>query len=843
MANKNIGNGENVVMIKVPQNLKQQAANFQWSDLWDLICRLKWWILGCVATALLIAFAYLQTQTPIYSRSSWIMLNKNDANNPELDLISEFTTRKGSKKIDNELFILESPSLMAKVVEELGLNTRYYGKRTSRIGIFDFRKTEYYDNTPFRMEMKLNPVYPENLQPKSFYLKFTNVNGKAFDVEECTLNGREFQLPKSIYHYGAEIPLEGATIKLTQVQNNGLRRGESYEVTWTTPYSAAKGFVSSFNASSQNSRHSSSDVITLTITDAIPKRAEDIINTIVEVNNRETKDYYSQASKSAIDFIDQRLSTIAGELSAAENNYKNYQSSRVLVDMQSQSQMTISDDAEYQKQLTDIRLQLQLLNMVKNFLDETPSGVYKFIPANIGVSDAGLNSIIANYNSLVSERNRMVVNSSESNQRVMNLNTQLDDGKQTLSLSIANLIKVCNIRASELQRLIGSGKQKMAGMPQEKLELQQLSRKMDIIEPLYKMLQQKKEEANIKMCSEIDNFRVIERAFGSGAPVSPNHKRTYLIALAIGFFLPLVFVWLRMQLKSKVETKEDVTERLTDTSVLAVIPKGDDKASKLIPENGRDFISESFRMLRSSLQYLPEAKVIQITSSVAGEGKSFVASNLAMSLAHAGKKVVIVGMDLRKPALHKIFNLQESVKSRSVVGYLIGRCVNFEEMVFNTGSHDNLDVIYAGPVPPNPSELLSQNKEKPLFDWLRDRYDYVIIDSTPYMMVSDANLINKSVDVTLYVCRADYTDLRLLNEVNNVLHGESKTMKNLHAVLNCVNLQSSKYRYGYGKGYGYGYGYRRGYGYGKGYGYGYGYGYGDTEEKKGTGKEKNKGTK
>lgn len=814
----------------MPQAPVPQQDDLNVKDILDCCWRMKWWMLASAVLALIIAFCYVRSQTPTYQRSTWIMLNKPDGTNADLSLLAEFTGKTVTKKIDNEVFILKSPTLMSKVVTDLDLNTRYYHyvmpiADRLRFGrsVLATKLVEYYLNNPVEMSVEQNELYPDAMHPTSIYVKFKNIDGESFSIKKFLVNGQAFKTDSKTYTYGDSIAMDAFNLIISKTTIDDLIDGDSYICTWNTPMSTANAFESKLSATTNGKGVTLTDVVTLSFVDALPKRAEDILNALVLKTNAESREYKGLSMQSTMDFIDQRLAAISSDLGAAEQNYKNYQANRVVVNLESQSQLELTSDMQYKNQLTEVKMQIQILNMVSGIINESGTGDYRVIPANIGISDNGLNAIIANYNTLVAERNKMVANSSETNPRVLSMNSQLDDAKQSIKMSIASLQKVYALREKELGRVVGASQRKMADIPQQQYELQQLSRKVDIIEPLYLLLQQKREEAQIALCSQTDNFRVIEAAFGSKYPVSPNSKMIYMLALLIGLALPVGYVWARNFLKHKVETKKDIENKVY-ASVLAVLPKHPIEGGySLLEAGGRDTSTEAFRMLRSNIQYLPGVRVIQVTSSGPGEGKSYVAGNLAASIAHTGKKVVIVGMDIRKPTLHKIFTKVQQRPSASVVGYLVGKVTSVDDMIQPSDIGFNLDVIVAGAVPPNPSELLSQGTLESLINELRQRYDYVIIDSAPYLPVTDSALINPYVDATLYVVRADYTELKMLDEINAAFTNPNQPVKNPYIVLNGLDLESSKYKYGYGYGYGK-----------KGYGYGYGYGYGEDALKEDT---------
>lgn len=811
----------------MPQK-NQQADAMSLREMFDFVWRLRYWIAASAFVFLCLGFLYTRMQTKMYERTAWIMLNNNDGTSNEMAMLSEMTGgRTVAKKIDNEVFILKTPSMSAKVVEELGLNYRYYrygraiadGKLASGKGPLSTKLYEYYKNSPYTLYVHNDELLPANMRVNSISIDIRHKGANDFVVRQMTVNGKEYKFTKEVQHYGDSLVVGSSVvcINLDSESDEALLEGGKYLCSWTTPENAAKYFQDILSVNVQGAKTQRSDVIELKMTDAIIARAEDFINTLAITANNEARQYANQASVNTINFIDQRLGAIAKDLDEVESEYRNYQSTRALADLSQQSSATISADQQYQNRLNEVDLQLSILSMISEYISTDAQGDHKVVPANLGLSDAGLNSTLTSYNTLISERNRMLANSSESNPRVVNANAQLDEMRRGILVSIENLNRVYRITRQEVAKSLSVSRSKMSSIPEQQFELQQIGRKREIIEPLYLLLQQKREETQIKMYSEIDNFRILESAFGSSTPISPSTSKIMLMALILGCALPVGLVWLRMQLKNKVETKEDVTKVLS-TPVLATIPKADSEKGVLITSSGRDAVAESFRMLRSNLKYVKDVKVIQVTSSVPGEGKSFVSSNLALSLSHLNKRVVVVGMDIRKPALGKFFTDIKQDNTNSVVGYLIGKCTNLADLPKKSSQYPGLDIILAGPVPPNPTEILDQDNLGTLIEWLRSNYDYVVIDSAPYIPVPDSAIINKYVDTTLYVLRAEHTELATLQAIKEVMNSQTAPIKLPNLIINDFNLESTKYRYGYGKGYGYGYGY------GKGYGYGYGYG-------------------
>ncbi len=714
------------------------------------------------------------------------------------------------------------------MVEDLGLHVRYFTEVSPLLDpdwkFAKFKTVEYYKDSPFTMEVQFDPLYPAKLCPEFIEVKFVVEDKDSFrirSVRTAGASGEEADVDQKASHaWGTPLSFDGFVITLNAADVQLMKPGAKFRATWGKPYTVGAAFqknLTAFVESGVIGKNSKTDVISLTMKDSKPERADDILNALIEKYNDEAREYKNASVLSTIEFIDTRLETISEELGKVESNYRNYQTSRTLVNIEAQSQLTLTSDMQYENQLTEIRLQQSILKMIKEDLNHMKEGEYKVIPSNIGLSDAGLNQVISNYNTLVAERNRLVANSSTSNPRVRNVDLQLSDGRNAIVLSIANLEKVYSIREQEINDVLRKSKAKMSSIPTQQFDLTQIARKQQIIEPLYLLLQQRREEAQISMYSVTDKARIIEASYGSSVPIEPKSRVILLLAMILGCCIPPVAVWLWGVMKYKVETREDI-EKVLDNPILAIVPFTDDRGT-LRSSGGRDVKSESFRMLRSNLQF-SQGRVLQVTSSVPGEGKSFIAANLAVSLTHIGKKVIVVGMDLRKPRLVEFFPEVASHKSASVVSYLIGKLDHPSQTVIHSEQFQFLDIAYSGVIPPNPSELLSTDRLKELIDYYRGQYDYVVLDTAPMMPVSDSVLINRFVDITLYIIRSNYTGMKMLQEISRLF--KQMEIKSPKLILNGMDLESKILRYGYGQ-YGYGSGY------GSGYGYGYGYGYGDAE--------------
>lgn len=799
---------------------EEEESGFNLRELLHFFWTLKYWIAASVVVSVSIVFLFIKISNPSYEKSAIVMMVNDEGNSSnELALLYDLTGKTQTSKIDNEIFILRSSSLMEDVVRELGLNTRYFefkvpifnSQFTMLRPFLNIKKVEFYKNSPFLMEIKQDSLTP--LQ--HIYMEFNVEDGNTYQISDLRINGQVQKLSKREYRFGEQLMMNGQLIHLHITDSARIKRKSEYACSWEKPYHSALALSSSLKASVLQEKGKQTDLILLIAENTNPLRAEDIINTLIIKYNQQNRTFKNEARVNTISFIDNRLQVITRELGEVESDMKRYQSSNTVVNLESQSHFTLTSDMQYEMDFNDVQLQLKVLDMINDYIKEIPQLEYKVIPANVGVKDNGLNEIINQYNILVAERNRLLVNSSLNNPRVISANQKLSDGKKSIELTVVNLVQSYTVKERELEKLLKTSKRKMASIPVQQFDMAQIVRKQQIIEPLYLLLQQKREEAQISIYSKTDNVRVIESAYGSNIPIKPNKNLLLLVACAIGFLLPPIIMLLRMLFKIKVETSKDIEGRI-NAPILGIIPK-DKQNRNVLSDDCRDSFAESLRTLCSNIQFL-QGKVFQVTSSIHGEGKSFVSANLATSLAYTGKKVLLVGLDLRKPSIRSKFPTMTFEEDKSVVSYLSSQADDLSLLISRNAMTPNLDILISGKIPPNPTVLLSLERFKEMIAYFREKYDYVICDSTPYFAVSDSSIINRYMDNTLYIIRADYTDLRNLPDIDRVIK-EGK-LKNVNMIFNSVNLEAFKYRYGYG------------YGYGHSYGYGYRYEYGEAKKKK-----------
>ena len=464
---------------------------------------------------------------------------------------------------------------------------------------------------------------------------------------------------------------------------------------------------------------------------------------------------------------------------------------------------------------------MRLLGFIKSYLIESGKA-YTVIPGNIGLKNDNVSTLIERYNEMLIERSRLLRTSSENNPAVINLNDGISLLRENVRLAIATAEKSLEITRAELQRQTTKFDTKVQNAPVQEKEFLSISRQQEIKANLYLMLLQKREENNITLASTANNARVIDEPIYSGF-VGPVSSQLYMIALVLGLGIPVGIIFLLGLMKYKIETRGDV-ERLTTLPVVGDVPltSSPAKGAIVIRENSNDMMEEVFRSVRTNVQYMLEegCKVVLFTSTVSGEGKSFNAGNLATSFAYMGKKTVIVGLDIRRPGLNKVFNIPRS--TAGITQYLASPgSTDLMSLCQKSDISDNLYILPGGIVPPNPTELVSRHSLDDAIDILKKNFDYIIIDSAPIGMVTDTKIISRVADMVVYVCRSGFTpksDFKLVNQ----LVSEGK-LKHVGVLINGIdmNRRNTGYYYGYGK-----YGRYGKYGYGKRYGYGYGYGYG-----------------
>ena len=513
------------------------------------------------------------------------------------------------------------------------------------------------------------------------------------------------------------------------------------------------------------------------------------------------KNLVSQKTKT---FIDDRLRLVKKDFDNVNLELKDYKTSNEVTNIEAESQLILASVDQVKNKIIDANIQLVLSNSLYNELLNN-SDKNSLLPTNLGLEDVSIATSIAQYNTLIQNRNRLLRTASEINPTVRNFTAQIAGIKSSLIKSLENSKKGIELTLEELNKEDQKIKARISGVPVQELEMGKIRLQQEITSGLYSYLLKKKEETDISLAVTVPNAKIIDKAYGSNTPVSPKRKIIYLAALLLGVIIPFIIIYLIHLLDTKIHNKSDVQENVS-IPFLGDIPKSDEKSKIVINSGSRSSTAEAFRLIRTNLDFMltnvsEKCKTIFITSTTSGEGKSFISINTAASLALSGKKVLLMGMDLRAPKVTEYLGLPDR---KGITNYITDDTLDFNSLIFNIDNIRNLDVISSGVIPPNPSELLMTKRVQHLFESIKEQYDYIIVDTAPVNLVTDTLLVAKYADMFMYVARANYLDKRLLTVPQSLYN--DKRLPNMAMVLNDTDPKRS---YGYG-GYG-GYG---AYGYG-----------------------------
>ena len=791
---------------------KEEKTNWQ-AMLFKYIIRWPWFI-ASVIFCLVCAWLYLKVTTPVYNINASIIIKddkKGGNTGNDLSAFEDLGIISSSKNIDNEIEILRSKSLIKDVVSELGLYISYSGEGR-------FQKPDLYGSSPVFVHFL--PEDAERLKAP-ILLTVNYQSGNQIDVT-ATINGNTVN--KHFTELPAVLSGEAGTLAFTSNPAAPITGSGSVDVSIVNPLSVAKGYRSALSIEPTSKTTS---VVTVSIKNTNKKRGEDFINKLVEIYNKNANNDKNEVAQNTARFIDERISVINQELGTTEQELESFKREAGLTDLSSDAQLAVSEQSAYEKLCVENGTQLNLVQYLSEYIQK-PENATATLPANVGLNDKTLSELIIQYNALILERNRLLRTSSETNPVVRRLESNIQDMRAGILTTIASVRKGLLITKADLDRQAGKYAGRISNAPTQERRFVSIQRQQEIKAGLYLMLLQKREENNIALAATANNAKIIDDALADDFPVSPQSKKIYMMAFVLGLGIPVAIIYILNLLSYRIEGRADV-ERLTNVSIIGDVPLNDseDKHAIAVRENDNDIMAETFRSLRTNLLFIlgdPDKKVVLVTSTMSGEGKTFIASNLAVSLALLGKKVIIVGLDIRKPGLNKVFRIHH--KEKGITVFLSApQSTDLRSMILPSEVSDNLHVLPGGAIPPNPTELLARKSLDDAIELLKKDYDYIILDTAPIGMVTDTQLIARVADASIYVCRADYThknDYQLINELY-----ANKRLPGLCTVINGLDMKKKKYGYYYGYGK-----YGRYYGYGKKYGYGYGYGYGDTSDSK-----------
>lgn len=774
------------------------------------------WFVGAVVACLIAAWVYLYISTPVYNISATVLI-KDDKKGGSAGMLSGLESLgldgmiSSSQNIDNEIEVLRSKTIVKEVVEDLGLYISYADKD-------EFPSRNLYKTSP--VQVSLTPQEADLLE-KPMIVEMALQPQGSLDVN-VKIGDDEYQ--KHFEKLPAVFPTNKGTLAFFQTLDSILPSKKSSEeivgvertvrnitAVINKPLAVAKGYCGSMTIEPTSKTTS---VAVISLKNSNVQRGKDFINKLLEMYNINTNNDKNEVAQKTAEFINERISIISKELGSTEKDLESFKRGAGITDLTSDAQIALTGSAEYEKKRVENQTQINLLQDLQKYMRNEG---YEVLPSNIGLQDVNLAAAINRYNDVLVERKRLLRTSTENNPTIINLDTSIDAMKENVQVSLDRVLRGLYITKADLDREANRYSRRISEAPGQEREFVSIARQQEIKAGLYLMLLQKREENAITLAATANNAKIIDDAIADDAPVSPKGKMIYLVALVLGVGIPVGVIYLLELTKFKIEGRSDV-EKLTSVPIVGDIPLTDEKQGAIaVFENQNNLMSETFRNIRTNLQFMLEndKKVILVTSTVSGEGKSFISANLAISLSLLGKKVIIVGLDIRKPGLNKVFNIPR--KEVGITQYLANPEKNLMDLVQLSDVSKNLYILPGGTVPPNPTELLARDGLDKAIETLKKNFDYVILDTAPVGMVTDTLLIGRVADLSVYVCRADYThknEYTLINEL-----AEKDKLPSLCTVINGLDLKKRKYGYYYGYGK-----YGKYYGYGKRYGYGYGYG-------------------
>lgn len=767
----------------------------------------RWFVISLIL-CIFIAAIYLRYKTEIYKVQATVQINdeKKGSYQNQMMALQDFGLMSNSGGIDNEIEIMRSKSLVKQVVMDLKLYTIYtiHGRVANRVA---------YGKYPVEVNISESDV--ENMT-NGFMLKITQPTPQSYVInyEKRDPNTRkkvEVEEKADSLPYIIESPI--GQLVLTKGEAEPLASNLEMTVSIVPPIRMAKHCLGGLTIAPTSKTTSIAHISYL---DESKRRGVDFVNQLVDAYNRENNNDKNLVGIKTEQFINERLQKVAEELNATESQLAGFKSSSGLTNLSSDAQLVLQSSNEYEKKRAELLAQLGILTQLKQYVNN-PANHLQVIPGNVGLTDATLTALIGQYNEAIVKRSSLLRTATENNSSVIEVTSNAEQLANAIKTSIESLNNALNIQVRNAESQANRYNARINQAPTQEKELAKFTRQQEVQQGLYLMLLQKREENSLALAATADNAKIIDAALANELPVSPKRNMVWLIAIIMGIAIPIALIYLFELLRYKIEGRNDL-DKLCKVPVLGDVAldhslKTNQRAI-VIKENENDTMAETFRAIRTNLQFMldsPDKKVTLFTSTTSGEGKTFVASNLAMSFALLGKKVILLGLDIRKPRLAEIFGLKDHTKG--ITSFLIGD-KNDKELLFdqiiNSKQSENLDLLPAGIIPPNPAELLSKENLDKAIEFLKEKYDYIILDTAPLGLVTDTLIIARVADACLYVTRADYTtknDIQFLNSI----HEEGK-LKNMAVILNGVDMKKRKYGYYYGYGK---YGKYGRYGYGK----------------------------
>jgi tyrosine-protein kinase Etk/Wzc len=743
----------------------------------------KWFVLGaCIS--LFVAYLYLRYTVPQFKASTTILVKdeKKGGLSSELSAFADMGIGGVKSNLDNEIEILKSRTLVESTVRKMNLNVAFVaeGKIIS---------TNLYKGAPILVNFI---DQKSDFYSKARSYQFSPISANTFTLEDLSGEGIILQ-PKKVYSYGQPIATKYSTLVINKSLKNATAYSENskpIQIIISPLENVTESFRARLNVTPLSK---TSSIVELSLVDPVLAKAEDFLDNLVQNYNADAAADKNFISENTSRFIANRLALITDELDGVEQSVQNFKNTNQLTDIETEAKLFIEGSSEYDKKGVEADIQLNIISSMLDFMKKSKKS--DLLPANIVSGEA--TEMIGSYNQLVLDRNRILKSATEANPTVIKIDEQLSSLKSSVASSLSRMQSNLKIQKRDLNSQEGLLNRKIGRIPVQERQFRVIARQQKVKEELYLYLLQKREETAISLSATEPNARVVDAAKGSKNPVAPKKNIIYLGALLLGILVPFGIIYLMDLLDTKIKSRLDL-EGKTLIPFIGDVPTSD-TPSEIIKSESRTSSAEALRIIRTNLEFMlskvPEgqAKTIFLTSTFPKEGKTFVSANLAATFALSGKKVLLIGMDIRNPRLDEYLTLPD----RGVTNYLSSKNLVLEDLIVKYDGFEDFHVLPAGVIPPNPAELLMNKKVDTLFEILKNQYDYIIVDTAPVSLVTDTLLIAKHADCFIYVARANVLEKRMLN-IANTLYKEQK-LPNMCLLLN--DTDSTK---GYGYGYGYG---------------------------------------
>ncbi|EKB55426.1 GumC family protein [Bergeyella zoohelcum] len=742
------------------------------------------WILTSVLLALALSYGYLRYATKEYFTSAQILLHDNGSQSPELaalsDIATTFSGEGGSALVTDQIKILKSRRLVSKVVEDNSLNIRYFLK--GRVNESEIWK----DKLPFSILFEDSSVLYKDKFNGNFEIEF--LDGKKFKVKDDS-----GVFPSGEYYFGQKI---NSSFGKFVVHNKKVLQNSQYKIYYQPIPVVTQSVISKLDIAPETG-DKKSRIINLNITDNVKERGERIINSLIEVYNIDNKTDNNKLARATSDFINNRLEVISGDLRRIDQNMAQYKSKNNINSVETEADVYLNDALSVDKQVVEYRAQLQI---VKHLNDVLNNRNFVLLPSNIGIQDPALNTTINQFNELILEKQEYSKSMKEGHPVMETLDKSIAELRHNIRNSLNLYQNTVQTSLNTVQNKKNDAMAKLNRFPMQEKGFKSIAREQQIVEAVYLHLLQKREESELRASATSDAFKIVDSAYTQKGVVKPKVSMVLVGAFVIGLVLPILFLFFKFLLNNKVESKSDIL-RVFKGAFLGDIPCNAEK-KKLIGLNDRGEVAEAFRIIRSNLNFVypkddTKAQVMMVTSTIAGEGKTFTSVNIAQVLGVSGKKVLLVGGDIRSPKILITLGLEKTMSTRKgLTDYIVERQLDWKNLVIHKENSLTFDILHSGTIPPNPSEILLDKRVEQLIEEAKEDYDYIIIDSAPVAQVTDSLQLAHLVDTTLYIVRNNYLDKRLLDILKEV--SENHKLRNIAVIHNDVNYTKRGYGYGYG---------------------------------------------